>query len=68
LPKYQDYDYQIELKLGIKSIFQLLKKYLTSDLITIKQYINKNLAKGFIQEFKSPWENNVLFIEKKDSK
>jgi len=66
LPKHQDYDHRIELAEGTKPIFQPLREYSASDLMTIKQYIDENLAKGFIRESKSPWGSNVLFAEKKD--
>ena len=54
LLKYADYDYRIELIEGAKPAFQPLREYSAKDLVKIKQYIDKNLAKGFIRESKSP--------------
>jgi hypothetical protein len=66
LPEHQDYDHRIELAEGTQPIFQPLREYSATDLMTIKQYIDENLTKGFIRESRSPWGSNVLFAEKKD--
>jgi hypothetical protein len=36
------------------------------ELIALKEFLEKNLAKGFIQEFKSPAGALILFALKKD--
>jgi hypothetical protein len=37
------------------------------ELIALKKFLEKNLAKGFIQESKSPANTLILFALKKDS-
>ena len=54
LLKNTDYDYRIELIKGAKLVFQPLREYSAKDLVTIKQYVAKNLVKGFIRESKFP--------------
>ena len=39
---------------------------LINDLKTLKEYIDENLAKGFIRALASPAGSLVLFVPKKD--
>jgi hypothetical protein len=36
------------------------------ELVALKEFLKKNLAKGFIREFKSPAGALILFVLKKD--
>ena len=68
LPKHQPWDHEIKLMKGHENDTVNLKMYPLSRAqeITLKEYIDENLAKGFIRESTSPWGFPILFVPKKD--
>jgi hypothetical protein len=66
LPKYQKWDYKIELEEGKYPGFELIYRLLEKELAVLKKYINENMAKGFIRKSKSLAGYPVLFALKKD--
>lgn len=66
LPQHQEWDHEIPLVEGAKPPFQPIYTLAQDDLRTLKQWIDENLAKGFIRESTSPYGAPILFVPKKD--
>lgn len=68
LPKHQPWDHEIPLVEGkfpsAQPIYSLSEKELTA----LREYIETNLAKGYIRPSKSPARYPILFVPKKDGK
>jgi hypothetical protein len=57
----------IDLLLRKEPLYRLIYLLSPRELVALKEFLEKNLAKGFIQEFKSPANTLILFALKKDS-
>ncbi|KAH0606496.1 uncharacterized protein H6S33_003330 [Morchella sextelata] len=66
MPLRRRYDHQIPLKEGKEPPFGPLYGMSREELIVLKQYIQDNLQKGFIQISSSPAGAPVLFVKKAD--
>ena len=66
LPKHQPWDHDIPLKPGKEPTVGPLYPCAINELGALKDYIDENLAKGFIRESKSSCGSPVLFVKKKD--
>ena len=64
LPPYYLYNYKIKLEVENNLGYSLLYKIITKELKTIKQYLVKNLDKGFIKTSQTLYIALVLFIKK----
>jgi len=65
---HQPWDYEIPIKEGKTLLFRPIYQMLENELVVLKEYINKNLKKGFIWESTLRAGALVLFISKKDKK
>ncbi len=69
MPKYQTYDYVIEIKKGKTfNYYSLLYQISGKELKVLKEYLKEKLAKEHIRESKSPARSPTMFVPKKDSK
>ena len=68
LLRYQPQDYKIPIKLGKSPSFRLIYQLLEKELAVLKEYIDINLEKGFIQLSTSPAASLLLFVLKKNEK
>ena len=68
LVKYILWDYKIDLKLGITPKFFLIYKLMETENLTLREFIKKNLRKGYIQPLQLLAGYLVLFILKKNGK
>jgi len=68
LPKHQSWDHEIPLEPGKTLNFEPIYQQFAAKLQHLKKYIDKNLAKGFIQSFTSSATSLTLFVSKKDRK
>jgi len=66
LPSYRPYNHRIELKGEYYLFYTPLYKLTREELIAAKAYIEKNLAKGFIEASKALYAAPILFSHKKD--
>ena len=66
LPPHQTYDHSIQLKPDSAPPFGSLYGMSHKELLVLKQYIEENLAKGFMRHFSSPAGGPVLFVKKAD--
>ena len=66
LPQYWPYDCTIDIEDGAQVPFGPIYNMSQDELATLKEYIDENLAKGFIQHFKSSASALILFVKKKD--
>ncbi|KAH0603597.1 uncharacterized protein H6S33_007256, partial [Morchella sextelata] len=66
MPPRRPYDHKIPLKEGKEPPFGPLYGMSREELIVLKQYIQDNLQKGFIQASSSPAGAPVLFVKKAD--
>ena len=66
LPKHQPWDHEIKLKEGAQLKTGPIYKISDYELRTVKDYINKNLKRKFIQLSFSKFGSPVLFIPKKN--
>ena len=60
----EDLNHVINLKINTLSSFKSLYNLFEKELITLKDYINKNLANEFIMRSKSSVEILILFVKK----
>ena len=67
LPQHQPQDHVIPIKEGKSLPFRPIYQLLEKELKVPKEYINENLAKGFIRLSTSLVGSLVLFVLKKDS-
>ena len=66
LPPHRSYDHSIPLKPDSSPRFGPLYGMLHKELLTLKEFIEENLAKGFIRHSSSPAGAPVLFVKKAD--
>ena len=66
LPQHQPYDCAIDIEDGAQVPFESIYNLSQNELATLKEYIDENLAKGFIQHSKSSIGAPILFVKKKD--
>jgi hypothetical protein len=62
-----DIDLVIDLLPGKEPLYRPIYLLSLRELIALKEFLKKNLAKRFIQESKSPADAPILFALKKDS-
>ena len=66
LAPYRDIDLAIKLQLGKEPPYKPIYPLLQTKLAALQEFLEENLAKGFIQESKSPTSAPILFTPKKD--
>ena len=66
LPEHGPYDRAIELIPNAKMFHFKVYPLLPSEQTKLDKFLNKNLAKGYIQELKSPMLSPFFFVKKKD--
>ena len=66
LPPHRKHDHKIILEEETKPGYCPLYRMSTEELQTVKEYLQENLQKGFIQGSSSPFASPVLFVKKKD--
>ena len=66
LPKHQSWDHEIPLKEGTEPPFLPIIPLSADKLRTLKEYLDTNLAKGFIRESTSPARSPFFWVNKKD--
>ena len=66
LAPHRDIDLAIDLQLGKEPPYGPIYPLLPRELAALKEFLEENLAKGFIQESKSPIGTPILFVPKKD--
>ena len=66
LPPHRTYDHSIPLKPDSAPPFGPLYGMSHKELLVLKEYIEENLAKGFIRHSSSPAGAPVLFVKKSD--
>jgi hypothetical protein len=66
LPPHREFDCPIDLKPGTNPPWGPICSLSEPEFLTLKEYLNGNLAKGFIRPSKSPARAPVLFVKKKD--
>ena len=54
LPPYCSYDYKIKLEPSTSLFYSLLYSQTTAKLCVLKEYLIKNLGKGFIESSQAP--------------
>ena len=68
LPEYQEWDYKIPLEDRKKPTHSSIYTLSVKELEALRDYLDKNLVKGFIRPSTSPAGYLILFVPKKDSK
>jgi transposase InsO family protein len=68
LPKHQPWDHEIVLEEGKTPGFQPIYGMSEKELQELKEYIDKNIKKGFIRKSESPAGFPVMFVPKKNGK
>jgi hypothetical protein len=68
LPKHQPWDCKIKLEEGKEPPFRPIYQLSEKELKILREYIQENLAKGFIKKSESPAGFPILFVPKKDGK
>ena len=66
LPEHQEWDHEIPIVEGEKPPFEPLRRISKDDLKTLREYLDKNLAKGFIRPSILLVRALVVFALKKD--
>ena len=66
LPKHQPWDHEIKLQPGMEPEFGLIYQLSEKKLQVLREYLEENLKKSFIQESQSPAGYPILFALKKD--
>lgn len=66
LPEHRKYDCSIDLQEGAQPPFGPIYSLSRPELLALRNYIDENLASGFIQHSKSPAGAPILFVKKKD--
>ncbi|SOV06613.1 uncharacterized protein UDID_17545 [Ustilago sp. UG-2017a] len=66
LPPHRTYDHQIPLEEGKSPPFGPIYSLSEHELKTLQEYLEENLAKGFISPSDSPAASPILFVKKKD--
>ena len=68
LPEHQEWDHEIPLEDRKKPTHSPIYTLSAKELEALRNYLDKNLAKGFIRPSTSPAGYPILFVPKKDSK
>ena len=68
LPQYKSWDHKISLIIKILSKIGPIYALFYTELEILKNYLDKNLKKRFIQKTKTIVEFFILFVPKKDRK
>ena len=68
LPEHKPWDYHISLQDRKQPTFGLIYSCSEKELQALCEYLDENLAKGFIRESSSPAGYPILFIPKKNGK
>ncbi|SPC66568.1 uncharacterized protein UHOD_12259 [Ustilago sp. UG-2017b] len=66
LPPHRTYDHQIPLEEGKSPPFGPIYSLSEHELKTLREYLEENLAKGFISPSDSPAASPILFVKKED--
>jgi hypothetical protein len=66
LPEHQEWDHEIPIIEGEKPPFEPLRRMSKDDLKTLREYLDKNLTKGFIRPSTSLVGAPIVFVPKKD--
>ncbi|SPC67056.1 uncharacterized protein UHOD_11464 [Ustilago sp. UG-2017b] len=66
LPPHRTYDHQIPLEEGKSPPFGPIYSLSEHELKTLREYLEENLAKGFISPSDLPAASPILFVKKKD--
>ncbi|PIL27241.1 hypothetical protein GSI_10385 [Ganoderma sinense ZZ0214-1] len=66
LPDHGPYDRTIELVPDARMFYSKVYPLSPSEQVELDKFINENLAKGYIQESKSPMSSPFFFVKKKD--
>jgi hypothetical protein len=66
LPEHRPYDCPIDLQENAQPPFGPIYNLSQPELKALREYIDENLAKGFIRHSKSPAGAPILFVKKKD--
>jgi hypothetical protein len=66
LPRHQPWDHEIRLELGKQPTFGPIYALSEKELKTLREYLDENLARGFIRKSESPAGYPILFTPKKD--
>jgi hypothetical protein len=66
LPKHSEFDLAIDLEPGATIPFKAMFNLGPKESAELQDYIEKNLASGFIRPSKSPGGAPILFVKKKD--
>ena len=65
LPEHGPYDHAIELVPDAKMFHSKVYPLLPSEQTELDKFLNENLAKGYIQESKSPMLSPFFFVKKR---
>jgi hypothetical protein len=66
LPQHRPYDYGIEFQEDAQPPFGPIYNLSQNELDALRDYLDENLTKNFIQHSKSPAGAPILFVKKKD--
>ena len=66
LPEHGPYDHAIELVPDARMFHSKVYPLSPSEQTELDKFLNENLAKGYIQESKSPMSSPFFFVKKKD--
>lgn len=66
LPRHQPWDHEIRLEPGKQPTFGPIYALSEKELKTLREYLDENLARGFIRKSESPAGYPILFAPKKD--
>jgi hypothetical protein len=66
LPQYRPYDCLIDLQESTQPPFGPIYNLFQNKLVALREYLDENLAKKFIQQSKSPTGVPIFFVKKKD--
>lgn len=65
LPEHSPFDYKIRIKEGKEPTFKLIYQLSLLEIKTLKDYINENLRKGYIQKSTLSAGYLIIFMLKK---
>src|SRR2546430_2275506 len=66
LPPHRPYNHKIELTTPLPDSYSLLYKQTMEELKYLKQWLQDNLDKGFIEPCQVPFASPILFVKKAD--
>jgi len=64
LPPHRQYDHKIKLTGDVPLGYHPLYHQTIEELRTLKEYLNNNLEKGFIEHSSAPFASPILFVKK----